>query len=77
MPKDAIQCPRCESRDIRISYSKTILDLFFSWFLDKVPFRCRNCRLRFYLREPEESTEYFESVASVKRWADRLRKHQK
>jgi hypothetical protein len=77
MSKELTTCPRCHSGDVRTSYSKKILDLFFSWVFDKAPFRCRNCRLRFYLREPEENTEYLRCTASVKRWTERLRNHPK
>ena len=51
-----LRCPRCDSQYVRISCSKKILDNIFWWFLNKVPFRCCLCRLRFYRRYPEEST---------------------
>ena len=67
-----LRCPRCDSQYVRISYSKKILDNFFWWFRDKLPFRCRRCRLRFYRREPEEST-FIEDTAAVRQWTDGLR----
>jgi len=66
------KCPLCDSQNIRISYSKKILDYFFKWLLNRVPFRCRKCRLRFYRREPQLSTVLVEAAA-VKQWTDGLR----
>ncbi len=77
MPKEFTKCPRCGSLYIRASYSKAVQDLFFSWFFNKVPFRCRNCRFRFYLREPEKNTEYFRSTEAVRQWTERLRNRHK
>ena len=43
----AIQCPRCLSKDIRRSRRGGVVDIILSHlFLD--PFRCRNCRKRFF-----------------------------
>jgi hypothetical protein len=66
-------CPRCDSRDTRISQSTAVLDFLFRQLLDRVPFRCRNCRLRFYRRRPQQS-EVLRVAAAVKRWTDGLRK---
>ena len=65
------KCPLCESQHIRISYSKKIRDYFFKWFLNRVPFRCRKCRLRFYSREPQLSSVLMEAAA-VRQWAKGL-----
>jgi hypothetical protein len=67
------KCPLCDSQNIRISYSKKIRDYFFKWFLHSVPFRCRKCRLRFYRREPQQSTEYIRDAAAVRQLTDGLR----
>jgi len=56
------RCPRCDSQYIRISYSKKMLDNFAWWFLSRVPFRCRKCRLRFYRREPQQNTDYMRGL---------------
>ena len=56
MHKENPNCPRCNSQDIRISYSTKTLDYLARWLLDRVPFRCRTCRSRFYCRERQEST---------------------
>ena len=55
---------------LRISYSKKIPDYFVKWFLNRVPFRCRKCRLRFYSREPQLSSVLMEAAA-VRQWAER------
>ena len=47
MPKELTSCPQCDSQDIRFSHSTKILD-FLATFLNRVPFRCRKCHLRFY-----------------------------
>jgi hypothetical protein len=72
MPKEVTRCPLCDSQYIRVSHSKRIFDFFVRLFLDKVPFRCRKCRLRFYMREPQVSTAYFREAASVRQWTQGL-----
>jgi hypothetical protein len=65
------RCPRCGSQYIRASYSKKVLDKFIWWFLNRVPFRCRKCRLRFYRREQPQNTDYVKGTAAVRqvnRW---------
>ena len=66
-------CPRCDSPDIRNSYSTGILDFLFRELLDRVPFRCRHCRLRFYRKTPQQN-DVLREAAAVKRWTDGLRK---
>lgn len=73
MPKQVTRCPLCDSQYIRVSHSKKILDFFVRLFLDKAPFRCRKCRFRFYMREPQVSTAYFREAASVRQWTEGLR----
>ena len=73
MYKEITNCPRCNSQDIRISHSTKILDYFARWLLDRVPFRCRKCRLRFYCQDPQEST-LLREAAAVRLWTGRLRK---
>jgi len=68
------KCPLCDSQNIRISYSKKIPDYFVKWFLNRVPFRCRKCRLRFYSREPQLSSVLMEAAA-VRQWAKGLHNH--
>ena len=62
-----LRCPRCDSQHIRASYSKSTLDSVVKWLLNKVPFRCRKCRLRFYRREPQQSTTT--SASTIAPWA--------
>ncbi|SPE33909.1 hypothetical protein SBA3_2070022 [Candidatus Sulfopaludibacter sp. SbA3] len=45
--ENIIRCPRCGGRDIRHSYSHSLLD-FFMTLLRRVPHRCRGCSRRFY-----------------------------
>jgi len=73
MHKEFTNCPRCNSEDIRISYSTKILDCLAKWLLDRVPFRCRKCRLRFYCPDQHEST-LLKEAAAVRLWTGRLRK---
>ena len=73
MPNEFTKCPLCASQDVRISHSRTILDFFVTLFLDRVPFRCRKCRLRFYRPEPQVNTDYFRDAAAVRQWTERLR----
>jgi hypothetical protein len=53
------KCPRCDSQYIRASCSKSTLDSVVKWLLNKLPFRCRKCRVRFYSREPQHGTDSF------------------
>ena len=52
------RCPRCDSQYIRVSYSRKILDHLVWWLLNRIAFRCRKCRLRFYRRESHENSDY-------------------
>ena len=62
-------CPRCDSQYIRGSHSRKIMDFLVELFFDTVPFRCRKCRLRFYQRQPEETT-FIREAAALKQWSD-------
>jgi hypothetical protein len=75
-PKAPASCPHCHSQDIRVSHSTKILDFFARLFLNRVPFRCRNCHLRFYRQDPQLST-VLADAAAVRRWTDRLPKRRK
>jgi transcription elongation factor Elf1 len=66
-------CPRCDSHDVRNSYSTAVLDFLFKQLLDRVPLRCRHCRLRFYCKAPQQN-EVLREAAAVRRWTDGLRK---
>jgi hypothetical protein len=65
MPKELTNCPRCGSNEIRLSHSRWILDFFFREFLDRVPFRCRNCRRRVHLRP--QLSKVLNDAAAVRR----------
>lgn len=56
------RCPRCGSQYVRISYSRKMLDSLAWWFLNRVAFRCRKCRLRFYRKEPQQNTDYLRGL---------------
>ena len=73
IPNELPPCPRCDSQDTRMSQSTFVLDFLFMRLLDRVPFRCRHCRLRFYRTRPQQS-EVIRVAAAVKRWTDGLRK---
>src|SRR5262245_11417613 len=73
IPNELPSCPRCDSQDTRFSHSANILDFLLRQLLDRVPFRCRHCRLRFYRKTPQQSAVLREAAA-VKRWTDGLRK---
>ena len=71
MPKDPDVCPLCESRNIRISYSRTVLDPVVRQILNRVPYRCRKCRLRFYKRHTEANPALtLKAAAAVRRWME-------
>jgi DNA-directed RNA polymerase subunit RPC12/RpoP len=42
-----LHCPRCLSKDVRKSRQSSVLAVMFRWF-SMNPYRCRNCRKRFF-----------------------------
>ena len=44
-----VQCPECQSPDVRRSYPKGMIDRFMMG-RGKTPLRCRGCEYRFYYR---------------------------
>lgn len=46
---EALECPGCSSLDVRRSRRSGFIDRFQHLVLGKLPYRCRNCKRRFYL----------------------------
>jgi DNA-directed RNA polymerase subunit RPC12/RpoP len=58
---EIIRCPKCGSKDTRVSFSRKPLDGFLRLF-HRIPIRCRQCQNRFYIHgeppfedEPQEN----------------------
>jgi len=55
VPRDptlSFRCPACGRTDVRKSHSRNLRDIFMQ-FINKRPFRCRACKLRFYRHSPK------------------------
>jgi hypothetical protein len=55
MSPTSISCPRCTSKDLRLSHRSG-----FDWFMSKIglrPVRCLACGKRFYMRRPPAKSE--------------------
>lgn len=57
-----VQCPRCHSSEISHSRTKRIYD-FLMQIVGLRPFRCMECRKRFYLAEV-----YKDQIKQRRRW---------
>ena len=55
------RCPRCFGRDVRPSQHKGIFDAVMKAFR-RSPFRCRNCKNRFYRYIPPVKDDLDETV---------------
>jgi hypothetical protein len=44
-----VQCPMCQSPDVRRSYPKGLIDRLMLW-MGKTALRCRGCECRFYFK---------------------------
>lgn len=60
----SVACPQCQSKAIRRSMRRGMLETAILWLIPVRPFRCKDCDHRFYSRTSQANSIQSKSVAT-------------